>query len=166
MKTTLFFALLFVVFAFTGCGPSTPAELKNLAPVKITVVNKGEPLADVLVLLYADTTALLARGGTTDANGVAIVKTTMQSLSGIGTQPGDYTVTLSKHVPLPLELQERENEIDLPEVEKAALETRRSAFYDKNRLVPLTLGNARISPIKLTVAEKTGAELKIDVAEY
>ena len=162
----LFCLLCTLTLLTSGCGKPTPSELKNLAPVKITVVRKGEPLADVLVLLHTETAVLLARSGTTDTNGVAVIKTRMSSHSGTGTIPGDYTVTLSQSVPLPLELQPGENEIDLPEAEKAARDARREDFYNKNRLVPLALGNSKTSPIKLTVAEKTGAELNVDVAGY
>ena len=167
MKTMRLFCLLCtLILLASGCGKPTPSELKNLAPVKITVVRKGEPLADVLVQLVADSPVLLARGGVTDANGVVVIETKMQANFGTGVQPGTYTVTLAKDVPLPSELQERENEMDLSEAEKAALDKSRRDFYDKNRLVPLILTDAKTSPIRLSVAEKTGAAMSVDVAEY
>ena len=155
-----------LVLLLSGCGEPTPAEMKNLAPVKITVVLNGEPITDVLVSLSDDSPVLQARSGITDKSGVAVIETKVRSFFGAGAQPGTYTVTLVKGVELPSELQERENEMNLPEAEKAALDKKRQDFFVKNRQIPLVLTDGKTSPLKLTVAEKTGAELNVDVAKH
>lgn len=102
------FALLGAVAlsAVVGCGgPKKPADLPELYPVKITVMQDGQPLEGASVQLNDPSLAVrFVMGGKTDAKGVAEIKTDAQFA---GAPVGKFKVTISKEdIPeLPADLQ-------------------------------------------------------------
>ncbi len=81
MKTKLFALLGAVALtAVVGCGgPKKPADLPELYPVKITVIQDGQPLEGASVMLNDPSLKIrFVMGGQTDAQGVAEIKTDAQ----------------------------------------------------------------------------------------
>ena len=70
----LWLGLAFLVIA-VGCGgPKPPADLPELHPLTIEVVQDGKPLVEASISLYAEGSTL-AIGGSTDASGKAVIRT-------------------------------------------------------------------------------------------
>lgn len=107
MKNTLFaFFGAVALAAVVGCGgPKKPADLPDLYPVKITVIQDGKPLEGASVMLNdPELKVRFTMGGKTNAQGVAEIKTDAQFP---GAPVGKFKVTVAKEdVPeLPPELQ-------------------------------------------------------------
>ncbi|MDR0704031.1 MAG: hypothetical protein LBF88_03500 [Planctomycetaceae bacterium] len=85
------------IFSFTACSRKTsPSDLPELYPCKITVIQDGKPLADVNVVLQStDKTAKYGYSSVlTDANGVAVLRTYGEP----GIPAGVYKIMLQKSV--------------------------------------------------------------------
>ena len=97
MKKYLFSFLLLSLFCFSGCGgKKKPSDLPPLYPVKITVLQDGNPLDDATVNLIADgTNVRFTTAAVTDKNGVATIKT---DFDWPGAPAGKYKVCVSKIV--------------------------------------------------------------------
>lgn len=165
-----FFSILcvfFLVFA-AGCSrEGKPEVLKDLNPVTVTVVDGGAPVEGVRVLLSSKgPRGAWGCSATTNAQGEAKIQTSISSKSGPGAPAGDYIIVLSKNVPLPPELEPQEEDQNLSASAAAAKEAKKKEFYDKNRIIPQKLEQSDTSPLELTVAEKTGGTLKVDLAEH
>ncbi|MDO5582160.1 MAG: carboxypeptidase regulatory-like domain-containing protein [Planctomycetia bacterium] len=87
--------LLFAVGMCTGCGEKQPEGLPELSPCTITITQEGSPLAQATVLLIPQDPSLKdwSMGGTTDANGKALIRTHGQ-YNGIPV--GEYIVVVNK----------------------------------------------------------------------
>lgn len=96
MKRMKFCALLCVACGLIlGCqGQKKPADLPELYPVKVTIIQDGAPLEGATVSLY-DTTgsSRFTVGAKTDAKGVASLKTDAKY---DGAPAGNYKVLVSK----------------------------------------------------------------------
>ena len=101
-KYTIYSLLLLSLFCFSGCGgKKKPADLPPLYPVKLTVVQDGNPLEGATVSLIADgTNVRFTTAGVTDANGVATIKT---DIDWPGAPVGKFKVCISKVVTPPEE---------------------------------------------------------------
>ena len=96
MRNTFLFAMLaLVATTILGCGGvEKPADLPELYPCKISVIQDGQPLEGATVIL-ADATSQLrfSVGGVTNAQGVVEVKTDGKFQ---GAPQGKYKVLISK----------------------------------------------------------------------
>ena len=92
--------LLLSLFCFSGCGgKKKPSDLPPLYPVKITVIQDGNPLEGATVNLVADgQNVRFTTAGITDKNGVATIKT---DIDWAGVPAGKYKVCISKVVSPP-----------------------------------------------------------------
>ena len=85
-----------------GCGEKLPPGIPKLYPVTITITQDGKPLDGAEVfLLNLDTTVEWPVGATTNASGVAILRTYGQY---VGAPAGQYKVTVRKTETPDLEL--------------------------------------------------------------
>ena len=88
--------LLSMVFLMTGCwGEPRPAGMPKLYPASIVVTQEGTPLEGASVLLFPEDSAnsQWGPGGTTDASGVAVLRTNGKYP---GAPLGSYKVAVSK----------------------------------------------------------------------
>jgi hypothetical protein len=168
MQKSLFLLFLLFLLFSNGCITSTPPELQNLCPVTITVTDKGVPVDGVLVSLFSKQPQSL-RGckDTTNAEGVAKIRTTIRSFTRNGVEAGTYTVVLYREMLLPENLQPSaaEQEASLSN-EIKELKKKRVNFMKQNRVIPEILESSETSPIELTVEEKKSTELTIDISKY
>jgi len=97
MKKSSIFTLLVatVVSCALGCGgPQKPADLPDLFPVKLTVVQDGKPLEGATIYLVDTTsTSRFTVGYQTDAKGVAELRTDGKFP---GCPAGTYKVVITK----------------------------------------------------------------------
>ena len=92
----LFSALLGVVFLVPGCqGRDAPPEgMPDLYPTSVTILQEGVPLAEASICLIPDEgTSPWSSGGSTDPNGVAVLRTHGKFP---GVPAGSYRMTVSK----------------------------------------------------------------------
>jgi hypothetical protein len=168
MRTLLSIILLvFVLLVCSGCGTQLPEELKNLAPVTITVMDGSQPLEGVAVALNSKGGAkgFFVCTGVTDAKGVAKIESTRSSCTGKGAPPGTYSVVLVKPVDIPPELEPREEDQDNPAA-ATARQAKLNAFLKEKQAIPMMLTQSTSSPVELTVMEKSGATAEIDISKY
>jgi len=98
LASKVFFAFLGVVFlaGISGCGEKYPDGMPKLTKVSLTFTQEGKPLAGATVSLFSDDpTFKWAVGGTTDNNGIVVLKT-----HGIytGAPEGTYMICVNKYV--------------------------------------------------------------------
>ena len=91
------FAAILVLVATSACNQKKkPADMPQLFPCEITVVQDGKPLEGATVNLTADGTSLrFTVAAKTDKNGVAKIKT---DIDWPGAPAGKYKVCISKVV--------------------------------------------------------------------
>lgn len=94
-KVALLFVLGIATLSVFGCGgPKKPADLPELFPCKIKVIQDGQPLEGASVQLNDPaSTSRFVVGGVTDDKGVAEVKTDGKFK---GAPAGKYKVLISK----------------------------------------------------------------------
>jgi len=162
------FFLISILPFYAGCsGGNIPEELKNLAPVTITVMDGSQPVEGVSVALNnkGDAKGFFVCTGFTDTKGVAQIKTSRNEHSRNGVPPGSYTVVLVKPVIVPPELEPQEEDQDNPAAARAR-SAKLSEFLKQNQSLPLVLTRSTSSPIEVTVAEKSGVVTEIDIAKF
>ena len=95
MRTFITLLSIVSITFLSGCdsGPPRPADLPTLHRVTLTITQEGTPLAEADVVLTSTMpqTYSLA-SGTTDANGVVLLRT----YGFDGVPAGRYTITVSK----------------------------------------------------------------------
>lgn len=134
--------------AFVGCsGDDRPEGLPDLQPVKIKVVQDGTPLEGASVqLISEDASNTWASGGSTDAMGVALIRTLGKYE---GAPAGTYKVIVDKVT------------TDGPAV--AVDDPSGSPPADSYRVVDPKFNSAETTTAELTVAEGSPNEETIDL---
>lgn len=157
--TTCFFA--FLLF-FQGCGgPPKPDGLPDLYPCSITVTQENQPLAGALITLVPKTGGSLnwAVDGTTNANGVAEIKT---AANFKGAPAGDYIVRISKTELSPSAVSETAPS-DPVEYDKW-VRAKSSEVRIATRMVKEEFDDVKKTPHSITVAQGKN-EATFDVGE-
>ena len=92
------FLVAALISAVCGCGPSKPADLPPLHPVKLTITQGGAPLADAVVSLMPTSSSLTNYGisDKTNASGVVDPQTKSNTKQWPGVPEGTYTLLISK----------------------------------------------------------------------
>lgn len=155
------FALLGAVAlsAVVGCGgPKKPADLPELYPVKITVIQDGQPLEGASVMLNDPTLQVrFVMGGQTDAKGVAEIKTDGQFS---GAPAGEFKVTVRKTTE-----PESAGEAPTDPAERAEWEAKQAELANQMAdTVDLKFGDMAQTPETITVGPG-GVEKTVDVGE-
>ena len=166
MRVFTVFSFMAVVPFIIGCGPARPPEMPATVPCTVTVLDGGTPLQGVAVTLRFDelSSSLLVEG-TTDASGVAQIKTTWGNYTAKGAPVGTCKVAVDKYFEIP------PNTISEEESEKWTMEqaTRhlkeREELIDSLRIIPKEISNTSTTPLSMTV-EASGGSLTVDVSEY
>ena len=157
MRLTL---LLFSLVVLSGCSP-TPDALRGLKPVAVTVQDDGKPIEGIIVSLNPkEAKALSGCNGVTDSSGTAIIRTSVQQQSAAGALPGEYKVLLQQTFAVPDDLEVKGTTYS-PEQQ-----AKRKSWIDKHRIIPEIFESTGKTPIDLTVDEKDGAKLVIDVSKH
>ncbi|MDR2169272.1 MAG: Ig-like domain-containing protein [Planctomycetaceae bacterium] len=168
MKERFFCLLILVVLILSvcGCGPARPAGMPQTAPCQITVLQNGQPMSGVDVsLMRADGNGALSITAYTNSSGVANIKTSWGNYIANGAPIGKCKITLTKHVSLPFDgVTDSQIEKFTPE-EAEAYEKKREADIDKLRPIQKLFSNFETTPFEITIKEKTGGNLTIDVAK-
>lgn len=151
---------------FAGCGQGRPQGFPRPYPCKITVKNGGQSVEGAQVVLFnsADRQSQTVVAGTTDANGVAEIFTSLSNYKESGAPTGEYSVMIKKDVILegliPADEVSKMGPIEAAKYGKE-LEKKRAAA--KHETPPAT--ESPNSPVKLSVKSEP-VTLEVNVAEY
>ena len=77
-----------------GCGPQKPADMPDVVPFKVKIVDGDKPIEGVHILFSYDKNPVIT--GDTDKNGVAELTTTLQKYVAKGVPIGKFNVTCVK----------------------------------------------------------------------
>lgn len=161
MKTKLFALLGAVaVTLVVGCGgPKKPADLPELYPVKITVIQDGQPLEGASVMLNDPSLKIrFVMGGTTNAQGVAEIKTDAQFP---GAPEGEFKITIRKAT----EPESSGEMAPTDPAERAEWEKKQAELMNQTAdTVDLKFGDMAQTPATIKVVPG-GAEATVDVGE-
>lgn len=167
MRYINLFSLAFVALATClGCSGGKPDGIPNLAKTQVTVVKGGTPVADANVFLVPDlgsASGSWSVAGKTDAQGVAIIKTSQGDWSAPGAPEGSYKIYLTKFTQI--EEPEMPANIDEDEEAKAAYYAEREKrLKEAGNEIPAKMNQADTSGLTISVACEL-TELTIDVDE-
>ena len=168
MKTMRAIALLLVaggLLTAFGCS-GKPSGFPKVKPCEIVVTNGSEPIADVEVALIPETPMSgVIVGGTTDAQGKCVVRTTFANFAAPGVPEGSFTVTLRKD-PTPstpeLTVAEMEN-MSRGDIDKYNRE-RDAEIQSMPKIIPPDLTSVQTSPVKVNAPNDSS--VSIDVSKY
>ena len=165
-----FSVLLFVLFpVIFGCSDK-PVGFPALHPCRVEVLNNKKPEENVNIFLFpvasSGASSSPTISGKTDRRGIAVVATALHNYRQSGAPVGEYIVVLVKLPELADTVSSKERDRMLPLQQMAYNEEqiRRRAALPK--IVPSKLTASHTSPLKMTVAEKTGASLTVDLADF
>jgi len=167
MRITTIVTFMMAVPLIIGCGPARPQNMPETAPCKITVLYNGKPMQGVVVALYYEEgSSSLNIDGTTNASGVAEIKTTWGSYTTKGAPVGTCKVTLNEYFEMPPETVTPEESALWTPQEGARYERERQEMVDKLRTIPKEITNISLTPLSVTIEPRTGGSLTVEVSEY
>lgn len=170
--TSLVIAMSALVIFFAGC--SKGIKFPRVYSVKVTVLNDGEKMPDMLVTFYpTKSIGNFSVQGETDSSGTCKIVTIATGKKKIGAPQGDYAVTVERHLP-----QANDAESVRAVQERAAKENWSQSEYmdamvnlnnerDKKNeelaaVVPGPLRFHEETPIRFTVSGKGDLTIRLD----
>lgn len=148
---------------FSACGPARPDDMPETAPCTITVLKDGAPLPDVEVSLYREKgNGALSIRGKTDANGIALIRSSWGEYSSRGAPIGKNKITIVKHFAVPGALTADEIEMLSPQ-EQMEYEKKYNEELEKNSPVPRELSQVSSTNLEIDIQAGNKATLVIDV---
>ena len=162
-KYVAFFLGTLPLLGIVSC--SRPSDLPALVFCEITVINGGTPLDQVRVSMKDESsTKNWSIHGTTNAGGVAKMKTIYMQYTGSGVPAGQYKVAIDKEpnnmIPQPV----IDDNMSRQEAERLAKEW--NAKYDKIRIVPKEWTFLSSTPFTIGVGTGLKGKLTIDISEH
>jgi hypothetical protein len=160
--TCLLFSLIFIV----GClSPKIPEGFpKKLVQFSITILHEGKPVENALVWLYPDDPdAKYHASATTNANGMALMETSINSYSKAGVSVGTFKGTITHRPKVPSDLTKEEWQ-KLSYDEAVAQSKKIAVEVAKMKLIPATWENLTTSPLKITIPEN-GGNVTIEITD-
>jgi hypothetical protein len=160
--TYLLFSLIFIV----GCSSQKIPEdfPKKLVKFSVTVLYEGKPVENALVWFYSDDpNAKYHVSATTNANGIALMETSINSYSQLGVPDGMFKGTVTHRPKVPSDLT-KEEWLKLTPEEAEAQSKKIATEVSKMKLIPSTWENLITSPLKITIPEK-GGNVTIEITD-
>jgi hypothetical protein len=154
------FSCLFVfgLVVILGCSSKNIPEgfPAKLVKFSVTILHDGKPVENVAVWLYSDNAdAKYHVNATTNADGVASMKTSINMYSKTGAPSGVFRGTLVHRPKVPSDLSPEELQ-KLSEEEIAKLSKKVAEEVAKMKLTPTSWANLATSPLKITIPENGG----------
>ena len=166
-KLIVVIGCLVLMLTLPGCGTGKPKDIPALHPATVIVKDGATPISDARVGLVfsGSSTGSWNIAGSTDASGVAKLSTMQGDWKGSGVPAGEYVVFVTKAPeikfdPIPEEMENDER------AKQAVLAERQKQIDALPKIIPSVLTIATTSPLKMTVAAGTKAELTVDVSEH
>jgi hypothetical protein len=163
-KTFILFSITLI--SLSGCGEKLPDGFPvKVYPTTVIVTKGNEKLANISVYFDLETPQNWNIGGITDANGVAVIRTTQSEFQKNGVPEGTYKIRLSEETPImPDELSDNQY-MALTPAERTSYEKKKDAFIEANRKIPLKYTRRNNTPVSITVSASAPNELTIDTAK-
>ncbi|MGY8770849.1 MAG: carboxypeptidase-like regulatory domain-containing protein [Pirellulales bacterium] len=148
-----------LLLSLVGCGNSSvtkPDHIPDLTPCTITLTYNGQPVEGATVIA-ASQGGKYSAAGTTDAAGVAVMKT--DALYD-GVVPGDFKVSVTKRT----QTDAPEVDLDAPEPEPEELGLAETPVFFEY-LVPEKYASLGTAGLKFSVSEGTPHEETFDLVD-
>jgi len=147
------FCISLSLLVILGCGGSSDPRHKDLVPASGTVFYKGEPIGGATIIFHHEDSS--KQGGSTmsEENGTF----TLRTFAGLGTYPGNYTVTVSK--------DKVTYSISEEEIARLEQEGKDVPSPTVESLLPRKYRTKTTSDLKFTIPEKGDKELKIELTD-
>jgi len=166
MRTLIIFVFTATLPFIVGCGTTRPKEMPETAPCEITVLQDGKPMTDIIVSLYREGgNGALSIGGTTDASGIAKIKTTWGAYTTDGAPVGTCKVTVDKVFDFPRETVTPEEMDHWTPEQGRKYEQQRQEMIDKLRATPAVLAGTS-SPLSVSIESRSGGNLTVEISDY
>jgi hypothetical protein len=149
--------LLFSIF-IVGCWSQKIPDgfPKKLVQFSVTILHEGKPVENAFVWLYSDdSNAKYHARAITNANGVALMETSINSYSRSGVPVGTFKGTVTHRPRVPSDLTKEEWQ-KLTSDEAEAQVKKIAAEVSKVKLIPSTWESLTTSPLKIAIPEKGG----------
>lgn len=161
----------FVFFAaipfIIGCGPARPTEMPETAPCTVTVMQEGQPMSGIVVSLYREEgNGSMLIEGTTNASGIAKIRTSWGSYTTKGAPVGTLKVTVDKYFEAPPETVTPEETARWTKQQGEKYELERQALIDSLRIIPKTIADVTLTPLSVSVTPSAGGSLTVEVGDY
>lgn len=159
--------ILLAISFIAGCSMK-PADVPDLCPYSVEVVNTSNPITGAQVIFYpTQGGGSLTMCGTTDNRGIAKMTTVRGSFVGNGVPQGKYNVVVMKYPEVPhWKTPEELSKMSTMELDKYGAEMDEKA----NKLpvvIPEILTSQTETPVEVEVSpDSDDNELKVDVAPY
>lgn len=146
--------LLVLPLVMTGCGGSKDPRHKDLVPASGTVFYNGTPVDGATIIFHHEDSSKQGGSAMSEANGTFALRT----FDGLGTYPGNYTVTVSKDKIL--------NQLSDEEYQRLDAEGKEAPPLRTESLVPKKYRMKTSSDIKVEIPAQGGnKELKIELVD-
>jgi hypothetical protein len=151
-------SLIMLWFVVPGCSSRLVPDgfPPKLVKFSVTLLCDGKPVEGASIWLHPDndSNTLYHVSGQTDANGVAVMKTTINVYSETGAPVGQFTGTATHYPKIPAELLPEGWETTLDKT-SAQLEQYHTVS-EKLKLVPKDWESKKTSPLKINIPENGG----------
>ena len=150
-----------------GCGPARPPGMPDTAPCRIIVLQDGNPVPDVVVMLYREGgNGALSISGTTDAFGVAVISTSWGNYTTRGAPVGINRITVDKFFEMPpCPVTPEESALWTP-AQGERYERERQALVDGLRIIPVAIANINTTPLSVSIEPRIGGSLTIEISDF
>jgi len=174
MKRLIVFVLgVCCLGCLSGCsGEKFPSDFPKVYPMTVTVKDGATPLSEVKITFYPATTGAgssFASSGSTNANGVAVIKTSQGGFSKAGIPTGEFVVTVEDIIDLEMGVtSEEKSKMSIGELNKLSQEQQKFRAAYKRKVPEVLCKSGKVadrSPIRFTASQEI-KELTIDVGEY
>jgi hypothetical protein len=170
MKTlfrNFFIFVLSFCYVFSGCGQhGKPNDFPKLYPCKITVTKDGSPVIDAVISLIPEKSVEnITFVGSTDASGVAKMRSSQAVYIAEGVPEGIYKVLISKQPTLEHTKSESEREAMNPDELALYEDERQKKIAKLPKIVPPVLNTKDTTPLNITVTA-LGGELIAELTKY
>lgn len=166
---TKYFSLMIICglsMLCAACDWNVPKDVPKLYSCSVKVVNAEGPVTDVEVVLFGDEGFdHLSIAGTTDAKGIAHLKTIRASWVGNGSPTGKFKVTLNKKANVP-DWKSDEEILDLrgSEAEQYDKEKKRK-IEEIAKVIPKIFRSKTTTPLSVEVSSAGGEILSVNVSD-
>ena len=155
------YILFLFVFLIVGCSQHHKAN-PEFRLVKGTVTFNGAPVEGATVAFFPTDSNGLSAGGMTDASGNYTLTADNSLVTGAGTKPGKYKVTVKK-TEMPVDQDQADyKEGKITQEELFRRQGMRAPMRAKN-LLPEIYADQRTTPLELTIEDKKENVLDLNI---
>ena len=165
-KSLFLVASISVIGLLQGCGQPAPDGFPAVRATTVKVVNGGTPIANVSVILVPEGSSLTyVMAGKTEADGTAKLQTSQGTFIKTGVPDGTYRIMLNENPKIDMPVLTMEEQASMSPQQQQARQKEYETKLAAARTVPVLLGDANKTPLKMTV-DASNTSMEIDISKY